>query len=287
MSIVVTGASGQYGRRVIEELRQRVDASRIVAVSRTPDKLAELGVTTRAGDFDDPDGLVRAFDGAERLLLISTDAVGRRSVQHRAAIDAAVRAGVGHVFYTSIIRATDPDNPTLVAVEHRETEEALAASGLAYTALRHSIYTETLFAQASYAVTTGVWADNTGDEGKSYVTREELAIVGAELLTAPEPPGPVLDLTGPAAVTGKDIAAILSDVSGKAVRFEAITDEQAVDGMVMAGLPVEVARAYATFGRATREGYLNVVTDTVERLLGRRPTTVAEFFAAHRAALTA
>nr|WP_051060683.1 NAD(P)H-binding protein [Nocardiopsis gilva] len=143
--IVVSGASGQLGRRTVELLKERGDASSIVALSRTPEKIADLGVTARAADFDDPHSLVKAFDGAERLLIISTDQLdgeGTRVRQHGNAIEAAAKAGVGHVLYTSIVEASAQGNPSLLVPDHLATEKLLAESGLAYTVLRNSLYSE-------------------------------------------------------------------------------------------------------------------------------------------------
>lgn len=171
--------------------------------------------------------------------------------------------------------------------DHRATEEALAASGLPYTALRNNIYTEMLLRSVPQAVARGVYAANSGDGGTSYVTRDDLAAATAAILADPAGPGRVLDLTGPAAVTGADLAAILSQLTGKQIRFQPLTDEQLGAGLAAAGLPPEAIASAVSFGRATREGYLGIVTDVVARYLGRTPTTVADFLAANKAAVTA
>jgi len=280
MSIMVTGASGHLGRMVVEELKRHVDAARIVALSRDPGKIGDLGVQTRQADFDDPDSLVRAFDGADRLLLISTDKVGYRLAQHVRAINAAVKAGAGHLFYTSAPRATEEGNPATVIPEHRGTEAALAASGLPYTALRNSMYTDLLSASVPQALASGVHASNTGAGGTSYITRADLAAATAAILADPAIPGRVLELTGPTAITGADLAALLTEISGKEIRFQALTDEQFAAGLAGAGLPQAGIEVYVSFGQAIRKGYLDLVTDVVERSLGRKPTSVAAFLAA-------
>jgi NAD(P)H dehydrogenase (quinone) len=286
--IVVTGASGQLGRAVVERLKDRVDASRVVALSRDPDKIADLGVTTRAADFDDEDGLARAFDGADRLYMISTDKMGSdRIAQHTNVINAASRAGVGHVLYTSQTRADEPDNPAMVMSDHRATEEALAASGLRHTTLRHNLYADIfVLMSATSAVASGVLATNAGDGGAAYITREDCAEVGAAVLAADDDPGRVLEVTGPASVTGADFAAILSEITGRQIPYEQLTDEQFVAGAVASGaMPEPMAQGMATFGRATREGYFDIVTDVARRFTGRAPTGVHEFLTANRAAL--
>jgi len=287
MSIVISGAGGQLGRKVVEELRERVGASEIVALSRDPGKIANLGVETRRADFDDREGLVEAFAGADRLLLISTDRVGQRVAQHANAIDAAVRAGVGHLFYTSITLATDEGNPAMVAPEHRATEEALAASGLPFTALRNNLYTDFLLPTAQQAIATGVYTSNGGNGGASYVTRDDLATATAAILAVPAAPRGVLELTGQEAVTGAQFAAILSELAGKEIRFQSLTDEQSAAGMAAAGLPPEMVALYNSFGTAQCEGYFDLITDVVQRYLGRTPTSVAAFLTTNRTALVA
>jgi NAD(P)H dehydrogenase (quinone) len=209
--------------------------------------------------------------------------VGARLVQHTNAIGAAAQAGVGHVFYTSASRAGDDGHPAAVVPEHRATEEALAASGLRYTALRNSIYTEMLLTAVPQAVAGGVYAANSGAGGTSYVTRDDLAAATAAILTDPADPGRILELTGPAAITGADLAAILSRLTGKEIRFQPLTDDQLSASLAAAGLPPQRIEAVVSFGRATREGYLGIVTDVVARYLGRTPTTVADFLAASTA----
>ena len=167
------------------------------------------------------------------------------------------------------------------------TEDALTASGLPFTALRNSLYTDFLLAAAQQAIATGVYASNGGNGGASYVTREDLAIATAAVLADPAAPSGVLDLTGQEAVTGARFAAILSGIAGKEIRFQSLTDEQSATGMAAAGLPPEMVALYNSFGMAQRQGYLDLVTDVVQRYLGRTPTSVAAFLTANHAALTA
>jgi len=289
MTIIVSGASGNLGRRVLELLVERVDAAGVVALTRTPDKVADLGVATRVADFNDPDGLATALDGGDRFLLISTGEVGFDGIrvrQHTNAVEAAKKAGVGHVFYTSVVRATDAGNPSGVAVDHGATERALAASGLPYTSLRNNIYTDMLLLGAPAAVATGVLSDSNGDGATGYVTREDCAAVAATLLAEGGDPGQLLDVTGPEAVTHARVAELLTEITGKPVRYQPVTDAEFTDALVTyTGAPEPIARFFATLNTAAREGYVDVVSDVVERVTGRKPTPVDEFLAANRAAL--
>lgn len=290
-TLLVTGASGQLGRRVVELLLAAGERN-VVAATRTPEKLAGLasrGVAVRRADFDDPASLDAAFAGVDRLLLISTDEVvepGRRVAQHRRAIAAAERAGVRHVVYTSLTNP-GPESPIGLAVDHRETEAALAASGLSFTVLRNNIYADLLLHSAPAAAARGQLVNAAGEGAVGYVTREDCARAAARALAGAEAGRVVLDVTGPAVVTQAELAAVLSELAGRPVTHVNVTPEQLQAQMVSHGMPAALAAVYVSFDRAVAAGTLAVASDAVERLTGRRPTSVAAFLGAHRAALTA
>jgi NAD(P)H dehydrogenase (quinone) len=286
--IAVTGASGQLGRLTVRLLLERVEAARVVALSRTPERVGWLPVATRAADFGDPDGLARAFDGVERLLLVSTNVFAppdRCLLQHANAIRAAVRAGVGQVVYTSITRAGDPAHPAAIAMEHHLSETALALSGLTYTVLRNNMYTQSILMGVDVVLATGTLLDNSGNGAVSYVTREDCAAVAAAVLAEGRYAGRRLEVTGPEAYSQADIAALLTGLTGVPVHYLPITDDETVADLVAHGMPEPTARRFATIGRSVRDGYANTVTDVVERITGRPPTSVAEFLEVNRAAL--
>ena len=283
--LVVTGASGQLGRSTVEFLRQRVDASRIVALSRTPERLANLGVTTRPADFNDPASLVRAFDGAERVLLVSTDDMrpgGHRQRQHAQAVEAIVAASVGQVIYTSAPRASDPANDAPITPDHAATERVLAAAGVPYTILRNNLYTDLLLAIAPEAIASGVLRRNTGAGRIGYGVRADYAEVAAVLLAEGGHTNEVIELTGPTSLSGADLAAILSEVSGRQVRYEAHSDADEVSGALAHGLPAPVAEFVADLGRATRDGWFDVATTAVAEMTGRPATSALSFLAAQQ-----
>jgi NAD(P)H dehydrogenase (quinone) len=280
--IAVCGASGQLGRLTVRLLLEHVDAARVVALTRTPHAVAGLGVKCRRADFDDPDTLVRAFDGAERLLLISTgtfDTTGRRIRQHANAVRATARASVGHVVYTSISQAGAPGNPAAVAEDHRLTEAALASSGLPYTVLRNNMYTHLVLMGLDSTLAGGLLLDNFGDGASAYVTREDCAAVAATVLAGGGYLGRRLEVTGPRAHTQAEIAGLLSEYTGVTVRYVPISDDDAVADLVAHGMPEPRARRFATIGASVRAGYTATVTDVVARVTGRPATSVAEFLA--------
>jgi len=290
-TLLVTGASGHLGQRVLELLLEAgIAPGKIVAASRTPEKLAAFtarGVTARRADFEDPTSLAEAFKGVDRLLLVSTDAVdvpGRRIQQHRNAVKAAEEAGVSHVVYTGIMNPT-PDFPAFVNPDHRGTEEALAASKLGYTVLRENIYTEALLASLGQAVATGQLFSATGDGKAAYITREDCARAAAAALASSFNGRRILDISGPEAVSQKDVAAIASQITGRQITYIPLELDALIQGMVGAGLPHPMAEAYATFDAAIAQGQFSAVSNGVEELTRRKPTSVAEFLAANRAAL--
>ncbi|WP_258018329.1 NAD(P)H-binding protein [Streptomyces noursei] len=253
----------------------------------------------RAADFDDRESLTRAFDGAERALVISTDALGRRVQQHGNAFDAAVRAGVGQLLYTSLARAGESGNPLVPAPEHRATERLLARSGVPFTVLRNNIYPDVLLELASLreAVKTGVLGSISGTSGEGdigylgcigyvgYVAREDCAAVRAALLAEGGHTGEYLDVTGPVAVNYAGIADALTQATGRPVRFEARPEPESAAAYAARGAEPERIAMAAQLWAAAREGWLDIATHAVERLTGRPATTLAEFFARHREAL--
>jgi NAD(P)H dehydrogenase (quinone) len=282
MSIVITGASGQLGRRVVAEALDRVDPSELILVTRNPEALGELaalGADVRAGDFDDPASLVAAFAGGERLLLISTDAIGSRIRQHHAAIDAAVAAGIRHVAYTSIVRP-EPDNPAGVVPEHSATEEKLRASGLEWTMLRNSIYADLEAGNQAAAVATGRLVTNGGSGGVAYVARDDCAAAAAAVITGGDHAGKVYEITGPELLDADARATVFAELGGTPVEVVHVDDDQYAAGLAEAtGMPIGLAELYASFGRAAREGQLGALTADFEALTGRAPRSLRSVLA--------
>lgn len=290
MTIVVTGASGQLGRLVAELLLERVPPAQLVLVTRRPEEVVDLarrGAEVRRGTFDDdPDRLAEAFAGGERMLLISTDAVGRREVQHQAAVRAAVAAGVRHVAYTSVLNPV-PDNPARPAAEHRATEEALRASGLAWTFLRHGLYSEYEVPVGAAALTTGQLVTNARDGRTAYVSREDCAAVAAAVLTGDGHEGRIYDVTGPKLVTKRDEAALLHELGRRPVEVLDVDDDTLIAHLGDVGIPHRAAVVLASYGAAMAAGYLDALSFSVERLTRRRPRSLEQVFEAYRLELPA
>lgn len=290
--LLVTGASGHLGRRVVELLTSnpQTQGRKIIALTRSPDKLSDFaarGVEVRQGDFDQPATLQAAFAGVERLLIISTDALdrpGHRLEQHLAAVEAARTAGVKHVVYTSLTNP-GPESPVTLAPDHWGTETALRESGLGYTVLRNDLYTDFLLMGLPHAVASGKLVNSYADGKVSYVTREDCAQAAAAALSGSFEGKTVLDITGPAALTQSELAGIVSEITGKAVEYVAVSPETATQNLQGAGLPLPIAQLLVSFEVAGTRGQLAVVSSAVRELTGKEPKSVREFLSEQRAAL--
>jgi NAD(P)H dehydrogenase (quinone) len=280
-SLLVTGASGQLGRRVVELLlAQR--AGRVIAGTRDPEKVADLaakGAEVRRVDFDDVASLDAAFAGVDRLLIVSTDAVdrpGRRLEQHLRAIGAADRAGVGHVVYTSLTRP-EPGSPVTIAPDHWGTEQAIGALRAGSTILRDNLYADYLPYTLPQAAASGQLHTARGDGRIAFVLREDCARAAAAALADDVDGRRVIDVTGPDALSGEDLARIASELGGKRVVHVPVTADALRAGMIGAGMPAGVADLMVSFDLAAARGDLGHVSDGVDRLTGRPPTSVAAF----------
>jgi len=286
-TLLVTGASGKLGQRVLELLLE-ANTANIVAATRSPEKLASFaqrGVEVRQADFSDPATLPKAFAGVDRLLLISTDTIGSRLDHQIAAIKAAEAAGVKHVLYTSIANL-EATSSSFAAPDHYGTEQALINSKMGYTFLRNNIYTDMFLGSLGQAIASGTIYAASADGKIGYVTREDCARVAAAALADNFEGRRILEVTGPEALSQHDIAQIASTISGTPVKYVPLPAEALISGMVSAGLPQFVAELLASFDTSAAKGELNVVTDVVEKFTGRKPTSVADFLAANRQALT-
>ena len=285
--LLVSGASGQLGRAIIEELL-RLGAKHIIATSRTPEKLAHLKerrVEVRAADFDRPETLRSAFAGVDRLVIISTDALevpGKRLTQHRAAVAAAAESGVKHVVYTSA-PAPHPTAEGSLINDHFWTEAALFASPFTWTILRNQLYMDLIPMKAEQAIKSGKLFSATGGKGHAYVSREDCARAVAGALVQAEG-SEILDVTGVAAVTQDELAAMLSEVTGKQIVHIDVPPHSLTEGLSHAGLPPHMVKVIVDFDVEASRGYHALVTPTVERLTGASPVLLKEFVSKHLAA---
>ncbi len=275
--IIVTGASGQLGRAIVERLLERIPAEQIGVSVRDPEKVQDLkerGVRVRHGDFEDPASLTQSFEGMTQLLLVSSNASSRGGdpvAQHRTAIAAALAAGAERIVYTSHMAAsfTSAFPPMR---DHAATEEMLRQSGLAWTALRNGFYTSSGLMLMGDALKTGV-IEAPADGKVSWTAHDDLAEAAAVILTSPvQFEGPTPPLTAAEALDLSDIAEIASALQAQPVRREVITDDAQREKMVARGLPAPVLAITRGLYLASRNGEFAAVDPTLERLMGH-PTT--------------
>lgn len=291
-TLLVTGASGQLGRGVINHLLDtlKVSPQRIIAATRNPENLADLaarGVTIRAVDFDDTASLASAFTGADRVLIISTNELavpGKRLKQHETAVAAAKSAGVSHLLYTSM-PSPEPGSPVLFAPDHHGTEQAIKASGIPYTIFRNGWYQENLFMALPHAIASGHWYTSAGDGRIAHGARDDMAAAIAACLASGATESTTYTLTGPKAHTMAEIAALVTEVTGNPIEVVQLSDEALTEGLKAAGVPEAFAPVIVSFDTNTRSGRIGMVTDAVETLSGRKPRPLKQFLEANKAAL--
>jgi uncharacterized protein YbjT (DUF2867 family) len=284
--IIVTGATGALNGATVEYLLKLVPADRIGVSVRDVTKaqhLADRGVRVRRGSYDDPAALLDSFEGAEQVLLVSSNDAGADQVSlHRVGIEAAVAAGAGRVVYTSH-QSVGLDSPFKPARDHAATEALLAGSGTAWTSLRNGFYAHTLDWLLGPWRETGTIAAP-ADGPVSWTDRGDEAEAAAVILAGPRPfDGPVT-LTADAAVTFVGIAGIASELTGRDIRRVVVDDDAWVAGLVAHGTPEPMARLLLGTFLAAREGRFASVDPLLGDLLGRKPRTVRDLLAERAAA---
>jgi NAD(P)H dehydrogenase (quinone) len=298
MTIIVTGATGAFGRAATQLLLEKIKPGELILTTRKPEQLADLaarGVQVRNADFDFPDSLGKAFAGGDRMLLISTARVGSRVGQHRNAIEAAVKAGAKHIVYTSIIGANQSANPAIVKLDHRATEELIEKSGAAWTFLRDSQYAEAIaMAVMPPALASGRLPDNAHDGPIAFVSRDDCVAAAVGVLTQPGHENQAYDITGPELQSFPKAVAMVEAMTGKKIDYQRVSDAQMFGYFDSLGIPRHASDDPAkgpipwssddmvTFGQAIREGFFNVCTDHVERITGRKPRTLHDVLLQYR-----
>ncbi|MFA7665909.1 MAG: SDR family oxidoreductase [Burkholderiaceae bacterium] len=278
MKIAITGASGQLGRLIIERLRTKVSASDIVALVRTPSKATDLGVAVREADYTRPETLDKALDGIDTLMMISGSEVGQRVPQHRNVIEAAKKAGVKGVVYTSLLHA---ERSTLsLAPEHVETEALLKASGLSITLLRNGWYTENYTASVPAAVAHGALIGSAGQGRIASAARADYADAAVTVLTSAGHEGRTYELAGDSAYTLAELAAEISRQTGKDIPYKDLPPADYTAALIAGGVPAPWPEALPAFDVEAAKGALFDDGRVLSRLIGRPTTSLKESVAA-------
>jgi len=281
MSIVVTGATGNLGRLVIDELLARVPAEQVVAVVRDAEKAADIaarGVEVRIADYNTPETLGNAFQAGDTVLLISGNEVGQRIAQHTAVIDAAAQAGVARLAYTGVLGGPAADFQ--LAAEHKATEQAILDSGLSYTFLRNGWYTENYTGQIPVQLERGV-VGSAGEGAVGSATRADYAAAAAAALTGEGHENKAYELSGDEAWTLTEYAAELSKQAGKEVTYTDVPAETLKGILLGAGLPEALVAILVDVDVAgISRGLLAGGSGDLSRLIGRPTTPLADSVAA-------
>jgi NAD(P)H dehydrogenase (quinone) len=275
--IAITAATGQLGRLVIDELLKQTPANQLVAVVRHPAKAADLavrGVTVRQGDYTDPASMQQALAGVDQMLLISSNEIGQRLPQHLNAIAAAKRAGVKLLVYTSLLRA---DSSRLdLAPEHVGTEQALKASGVPFIILRNGWYTENYTASVKPAVANGAFIGSAADGRISGAARADYAAAAAVALTGGAKVGQTYELAGDTAFTLAELAAEISQQTGKTIPYHNLPEADYAAILLKVGLPPVFAHGLARWDVDASHGALFEGGHQLSKLIGRPTTALAD-----------
>lgn len=277
MKIALTGATGQFGSIVTETLLASVSTENLIVSVRNPEKAESLrarGIDVRHGDFDKPETLDQAFAGVDRLLIVSADGDNDTRIrQHKAAVDAAVRAGVSFIAYTSVVNATD--STLFLAPVHRITEEFIRESGIPYSFLRNNWYLENEAGTIQAVLAGAPWLTSAGSGKVGWATRADYAQAAAAVLSGEGHENTIYELSGKP-ITQEELAAILAGVLGKDVPVQQVDDAAYAKTMLGAGVPEAAIPIVVGIQQAIREGALDVASSDFEKLLNRPLTPLSQ-----------
>ncbi|GHA62428.1 SDR family oxidoreductase [Pontibacter akesuensis] len=274
MKIGITGATGHLGRLVVNKSKQKVSTDNLIALVRSPEKAADLGVEAREADYDKPETLNRALAGIDTLLLISGSEVGQRARQHQNVLEAAKKAGVKRIVYTSLLHA---DTSTLsLADEHLATEAALKDTGIPYTLLRNGWYTENYTGSIPGALAGGAFIGSAGEGRISSAARADYADAAVVVLTEEGHEGKTYELAGDDAYTLSDLAAEISRQTGKDIPYKNLSQADYAAALQSFGLPEGLAQAISGWDVAASQGDLFDDKHQLSELIGHPTTPMAD-----------
>jgi len=274
MKFAVTGSTGQLGRLIVNKLKEKVNADSIVALARSVENGSDLGVEVREADYAKPDTLDLALSDVDTLMLVSSSEVGRRAEQHHNVIEAAKKAGVSRIVYTSLLRA---DTSTLdLAAEHKATERELKASGIPFTILRNGWYTENYSGSIPGALAGGAFLGSAGTGEISSATRADFADAAVAVLTTGGHDGKTYELAGDESYTLSDLASEISRQTGREIEYKDLPASEYAQTLVGFGLPEGLAGAIAGWDKEAASGALFDDGKQLSALIGRATTPLSE-----------
>ena len=277
MKIAITGATGQLGNLVIEQLLQLTAAQNIVALVRNVNKAEHFkaqGIEPREFDYDRPETLVPALLGIDKLLLISANEIGRRTPQHQAVINAAKVAGVPYLAYTSLLRADT--SPLGLAQEHRETEKLIQDSGITYTFLRNNWYSENYLAGVAHTIEIGTLFGAAQDGRISSASRIDYAEAAAKVLTSTGHENKTYELAGSESFSLSDLATFIGQAVNKDIIYQNLSAEEYTQGLTQAGLPAGLVDVIVDADIQTIQGAMYSDSKDLEQLIGHKTTSIQD-----------
>ncbi|XXF78019.1 SDR family oxidoreductase [Myxococcaceae bacterium GXIMD 01537] len=279
--IAVTGATGKLGRHVVEKLLEKLPAGQVIALVRSPEKAADLaarGVQVRRADYSQPETLGAALAGVQKLLLVSSSEVGQRAAQHQAVVEAARKAGVRLLAYTSLLRAESAR--MLLAAEHQATEKLIRDSGLPFVFLRNGWYFENYTEHFAPALAHGAIVGSAKGGRIAAATRADYAAAAVAVLTGAGHENQAYELAGDSSFTLADLAAEVSRQSGKTVVYQDLPPEQHKAVLLQVGVPAPFAEILVDADQGIIRGELDDTSGTLRRLIGRPTTSLKDAVAA-------
>lgn len=281
--ILVTGATGALGTATIDFLLKKTSPDNIAALVRDPEKataLKEKGIEIRVGNYDDPASLEAAFRGVDALYFVSGSDIASRATQHQNVINAAKSAGVKHLVYSSFDRSTEDGSSPIafVADAHLKTEQWIRESGIPYTLMQHGLYADMLpMFLGDKVIETGVVYQPTDNGKAAFTLRNDMAEAAAAVLTSKGHDGKTYRIVADEALSYGDVAAQISDLTGKNIRHVSPSTEEYVQTLIGAGVPADYAGFFAAFASAIKAGEFSNTDSDIEQLIGRKPTDVKSF----------
>jgi NAD(P)H dehydrogenase (quinone) len=281
--LLITGATGKLGSQVLELLVQKMDANKLAAIARDPAKLEAYqakGVKVIQADYDQPVSLEKAFEGIDTLYFVSASDIDKRMEQHERIVNAAKKAEIKHVVYTSFQRKDEtPKSPIApVAQVHLQTEQWLKESGMTYTILKHALYSDVVpMFIGDQVFETGVVYQPAGDGKVSFASRSDMAEAGVKVLTSSGHENKTYEIAGSQSYSYADVAEMLSVIGGKPIHYVSPSVEEFEKAMKDAGVPDEMIGLLVMFNLGIKQGEFDVPDNTLEKLLGRKPEDLSEF----------
>jgi NAD(P)H dehydrogenase (quinone) len=282
--ILVTGASGQFGKSAIDFLlKKNIPSNPIIALVRDEEKATELksrGVVVRSGDYDNYNSLINAFKGVEKLLFVSGSDIMRRNAQHKNVVSAAKAAGVKHIVYTSFLGKNETKSSPLWSVieSHLNTEAWLKESGMDYTLLKNTLYMDFIPAfLGEKVVETGVIYVPAGNGKVGAVLRSDMAEATANILLSNNHSGKIYQFTNHEAFSYQEVAEQLSEITATPIKYISPTPDKYIQTLTEHGVPAEFIGIFTGFAVAQAHGELETVGSDLEQLLGRKPMSISTF----------